>query len=90
MVQYSIEDGSKKIKETIEKNKERTDEIIEAGRSALNYDKVIENMIERGLLSEIDMEVLKAKGVIVNDKVVQKADKNIEQTPKEQEQEEGR
>ena len=90
MVQYSIEDGSNKIKETIEKNKERTDEIIEAGRSALNYDKVIENMIERGLLSEIDMEVLKAKGVIVNDKVVQKADKNIEQTPKEQEQEEGR
>ena len=47
-------------------------------------------MIERGLLSEIDMEVLKAKGVIVNDKVVQKADKNIGQTPKEQEQEEGR
>lgn len=90
MVQYSIEDGSNKIKETIEKNKERTDEIIEAGRNALNYDKVIENMIERGLLSEIDMEVLKAKGVIVNDKVVQKADKNIEQTPKEQEQEEER
>lgn len=90
MVQYSIEDGSNKIKETIEKNKERTNEIIEAGRNALNYDKVIENMIERGLLSEIDMEVLKAKGVIVNDKVVQKADKNIEQTPKEQEQEEER
>lgn len=90
MVQYSIEDGSNKIKETIEKNKERTDEIIEAGRNALNYDKVIENMIERGLLSEIDMELLKAKGVIVNDKVVQKADKNIEQTPKEQEQEEER
>ncbi len=90
MIQYSIEDGSNKIKETIEKNKERTNEIIEAGRNALNYDKVIENMIERGLLSEIDMEVLKAKGVIVNDKVVQKADKNIGQTPKEQEQEEGR